>query len=122
MTKELDFVLYNSSLSWDNDDRRRELYGKPGSFRPKPYGVEYRVLSNMWLKSISTQKFVFDAAKAVASKFLKGDVISFQYKLKSVPNLNVEEQEFDNFCEFLERQHIPSIRLPQYNPFDKEIS
>jgi hypothetical protein len=30
---------------------RRQLYGKPGSHRPKDYGVEYRVLSNYWLKS-----------------------------------------------------------------------
>jgi hypothetical protein len=31
--------------------KRRKLYGKAGSHRPKEYGVEYRVLSNYWLKS-----------------------------------------------------------------------
>ena len=41
-------VLLDSSKS---SARRKELYGKAGAHRPKEYGVEYRVLSNYWLKS-----------------------------------------------------------------------
>ena len=28
---------------------RKQLYGKAGAYRPKPYGFEYRTLSNFWV-------------------------------------------------------------------------
>lgn len=42
---------------------RRKLYGKPGSHRPKDYGVEYRVLSNYWLKSPVTVMLMYHLTK-----------------------------------------------------------
>lgn len=43
----------------DTDPLRRELYGKAGAFRPKPYGVEYRTPSNVWIKNRNNRKAVF---------------------------------------------------------------
>lgn len=34
----------------EEDAKRRQMYGAAGSFRPKSYGVEYRTLSNVWVK------------------------------------------------------------------------
>jgi hypothetical protein len=39
-------ILLDSSPS---SVKRRELYGKAGAMRPKPYGFEYRTLSNFWV-------------------------------------------------------------------------
>jgi len=52
LVKSLDVWLGIPSLSWDSEDRRRQLYGKAGAFRPKHYGLEYRVLSNKWITSL----------------------------------------------------------------------
>lgn len=49
LVKQLDYYLGAWSLLKDRDARRRELYGKAGAMRYKPYGVEYRVLSNFWV-------------------------------------------------------------------------
>ena len=68
----LDKHLYKESLKWDKDKERQELYGQAGAFRPKPYGVEYRTLSNAWLNSEDTMKFVFNTAKACTMNWLNG--------------------------------------------------
>lgn len=72
VVQELDRYLYFASLDWDKDELRRELYGKPGAFRPKPYGVEYRTLSNAWLKSPKLIKTVFKLTHAVMQSIDSG--------------------------------------------------
>lgn len=62
MVKQLDMVLGMASVIWDPDNRRRELYGKAGAYRPKPYGVEYRTMSNVWVNVPWMRDWVWDAA------------------------------------------------------------
>jgi hypothetical protein len=59
MTKQLDCGIGLKGIVYDTDNRRRELYGKAGAYRPKPYGVEYRVLSNFWLGNVNWRKELF---------------------------------------------------------------
>lgn len=70
LTKQLDYSLGLGSLLYDNDVKRRTLYGAAGAFRVKPYGVEYRVLSNAWLKSEKLMQWVYDTTiKSVQDLF-----------------------------------------------------
>ncbi|UIW10515.1 COOH.NH2 ligase [Aeromonas phage BUCT695] len=57
-----DYYLGLPSLLLDNDDRRRELYGKAGSCRFKDYGIEYRTLSNFWVTRADNRRWAWDQA------------------------------------------------------------
>lgn len=49
LVKRLDSHLCPVMNAWPNYRRRTQLYGGRGSFRPKPYGLEYRAPSNYWI-------------------------------------------------------------------------
>lgn len=70
LVMQLDAVIYPTSLLWDYDQKRRELYGRIGAFRPKFYGVEYRSVSNAYLREKAIQKWVFEASKFSAEEYL----------------------------------------------------
>lgn len=58
-----DYLLGLPSLFEDKDTRRRELYGKGGACRLKPYGPEYRTLSNYWIWSDALCQTIHERAQ-----------------------------------------------------------
>lgn len=64
LVKQLDWYLGGWSLSQDADPVRRRLYGKAGACRYKPYGVEYRVLSNFWITDSDKRLEVWNRLQA----------------------------------------------------------
>jgi len=67
IVKTLDLFLGVPSILMDDDEKRRELYGKAGCYRVKKYGLEYRTLSNFWVKSPETIEWVYNQVeKAIA--------------------------------------------------------
>jgi len=79
LVRQMDFYLGLPSLLLDPDTKRRELYGKAGAHRIKPYGVEYRVLSNRWLQSKELMAWAFRASKRAATDLLDGVVLQKEF-------------------------------------------
>lgn len=59
---------------------RRQMYGKPGAYRPKPYGVEYRSLSNFWIFSKPLISWVWDSSAKALEFVEKGGTVSVDVK------------------------------------------
>lgn len=98
LTKQLDYYLGKSSVMWDKDKVRASMYGRFGAFRPKSYGVEYRVLSNAWLKNKWTREFVYKAALKATTDLLDGKDRSFS-----------KDAHFENYaaCDVYSITNIP---------------
>lgn len=79
ITKQMDFMLGLPSLLYDKDVKRRTLYGKSGCFRSKPYGVEYRTLSNAWLKSEELMRWVYRNVIDGMNRFKSGNILANKY-------------------------------------------
>jgi hypothetical protein len=101
LVKDLDFALGRQAVIWDKDEDRRTLYGQRGAFRPKSYGLEYRVLSNAWLRSDKLIEFVFECTKRVA-----------EYSLNSPISLHEEGTNTAiAYSSFLEERGIPVMSV-----------
>lgn len=68
----------------DGEQRRRELYGKAGAFRPKPYGVEYRTPSNAWLTNKNRRQAIYELTKAAVS------MATNQYDIRRITGVSSE--------------------------------
>jgi hypothetical protein len=95
LTKQLDASLGLWSLSHDDDTVRRSMYGKAGAFRPKPYGMEYRVLSNFWLKSEELMEEVYDITKRAVEDFFDNRLFYPSHTnedVQGIINFNAKEE------------------------------
>lgn len=72
VAQQLDISLGLASLFYDDDVRRRSMYGKGGALRYKPYGVEYRTLSNAWLLTAERMAWVFRTTKKSVEMLMDG--------------------------------------------------
>lgn len=72
IVRALDKCVLPYLKKFDKDTNRASLYGKPGAFRPKSYGVEWRVPSNAWLNHPKLWGWLFEACKAVVIAVYEG--------------------------------------------------
>lgn len=93
VAKQLDYTLGLYSLSWDTENRRRQMYGQAGAFRPKPYGVEYRVLSNAWLRRPELIDWVYAVTKLSVDRLEMG--INYESRFGDYPVNVIQAGETD---------------------------
>jgi hypothetical protein len=61
--RAMDCYLGVPSVLMDSGELRKQLYGKHGAMRVKPYGMEYRVLSNFWCHEEKLMRWVWRNTK-----------------------------------------------------------
>lgn len=93
VVKQMDCYLGIASVLFDNEKGRRALYGRAGACRPKTYGVEYRVLSNAWLRSEAMMRFVYQQAQLGFDRLVNGhfDFERYDNLEDVINNSDVEE-------------------------------
>lgn len=88
-----DLFLGCPSVVFDPDQRRRLLYGKAGAVRKKPYGLEYRTLSNFWIKSPELIDMVFSQVVQAIDFVEKGGSIPREDAIKAITCINTSDQK-----------------------------
>jgi hypothetical protein len=89
MGRLMDLYAGVPSVLMDNGELRKELYGKRGAMRYKPYGMEYRTLSNFWVLSPETRNWAWDATHQAVEALQQGmDVMSLDQQIAEAINNN----------------------------------
>ncbi len=91
LVKAMDTFHGLISVQLDHSDEaieRRKLYGKSGCHRPTEYGVEYRVLSNFWMKS-PTLVMLMDSLTQDCLKLIRDDKLSSL--IKTIGDTTIQE-------------------------------
>ena len=96
LTRLLDETLGLPSLLWDKDAQRRTLYGAPGAFRPKNYGMEYRTLSNAWVFSPKLRSFVFKGVERALERMFDSSYEPPEFVRNLIISSNTESADFNN--------------------------
>lgn len=109
LVRAMDLHLGVPSCRLDPDNRRRDLYGKAGAFREKPYGVEYRTLSNFWLASDQLKEWVFNQSQEAVKFTEAGNILDDEDGRMIQAAIN----EGDQFAlEAIERKYPQCMNLP----------
>lgn len=95
----LDVLLGSFCVMLDRDPHaaeRRKVYGRAGEYRLPPHGLEYRTLSNFWLRSYPLTSLVFSLARqAVAVSYTSLNFELGRHESTSVPYWDAEADLFN---------------------------
>lgn len=109
--RAMDLFLGVPSVCMDNNPKRRELYGKAGAYRPKPYGVEYRTLSNFWIFKSNLIKWVYNQTKNAVLFVNNRSVIDPKDHNKIIHCINKSDQDLSLYLMEKYNVHIDEHSL-----------
>ncbi len=115
--KQLDYYLGLYSLGWDTDQQRRTLYGQAGAFRVKPYGVEYRVLSNKWMATPFLRAWVYKATTKAMADLHAGIYMPDVYGNLAVDIINKGQRDWQDYYDI---QDLTGLDMKVFLPNKKE--
>lgn len=117
-----DIFVGNTAVMFDRDPgaaERRENYGRAGEYRLQPHGLEYRTLSNFWLRHsalFSLMAGLSSVAIATLASTIKGidlegelvEAVNIDKFIKAINHNNYEmaRENFDTIRPFLVK-HLP---------------
>jgi hypothetical protein len=84
----------------DGSQRRKELYGKAGTYRPTAYGIEYRTLSNYWLKDERLQELMWLLSRDALQIVVNDEEDEF-FRMLDDQGVNVQEDIDTAYSQFI---------------------
>lgn len=116
VTKQMDYALGIMSLLWDPDAKRRTLYGKAGCLRFKPYGSEYRTMSNKWLADQNITSYVYNQVWFAMNNLMSGMNYDEEFgkgMAQRIINENITDWPHrKEFRKIMHHLKLPPIQLP----------
>ena len=97
----LDITIGLDSLLLDSDTKRKTMYGKAGSFRFKKYGIEYRTLSNFWIKNDKSIEWIYDRVLKAVELVNSGKIDNLISKYSSQVQNVIDENDIEGSIELL---------------------
>ncbi|GAG31469.1 unnamed protein product, partial [marine sediment metagenome] len=83
------FIGFYAGMYAQPGDPRAGWYGKPGIYRPKPYGIEYRSPNNKWGMTTGGMELIGDYALRCARYLTETDSVTLQGTFRKIPWVKV---------------------------------
>lgn len=109
----LDIIVGNTCVLLDRDPgnvERRKNYGRAGEYRLPKHGLEYRTLSNFWLRSYQTMSFVLSLVRFAVNVAINPEATKHLLSLVDMEDIQrainendavLAQQNFDKVKSFL---------------------
>lgn len=107
LVKALDFYVGLPFIFEDDDTLRRTQYGKAGSFRKKPYGLEYRTLPTKWIENDDLIAMVYNNVQKAINAINSGKITEeFLNQNSEIIQLAINTSNMDLAVELLQNELI----------------